>query len=184
MKAFSRIRVFVLIVFLFTGSPSLLLSQEWQPEVFIKHADTLPYQWTHPEKMKQGEKLPLIIFLHGSGERGNDNQKQLVHGSKLFMEAQKDSAFRSIVVFPQCAKDDYWVQKQKEMDDESRQIFSFYPDMEPTPSMRLLIALIDSLSKLDMVDQSMIYVGGLSMGGMGTFELLFRRPELFAAAFS
>jgi len=49
--------------------------------------------------------------------------------------------------------------------------------------MRLLISLIDSLAQLDYIDKSRIYVGGLSMGGMGTFELLWRRPELFAAAF-
>lgn len=169
------------VIFLFL--PFQARSQQLKAGLFVEKSDSLPYQLIQPKNIKAGEKLPLIVFLHGSGERGNDNQKQLVHGSQLFLNAQKDSAFRSIVLFPQCAEQDYWVQKQKEMDDESRQIFTFYPDMDPTPSMRLLIALIDSLSKSDVVDQDRIYVGGLSMGGMGTFELLFRRPELFAAAF-
>lgn len=163
--------------------PMKVHSQQMKAGLFVEETDSLPYQLIQPKKIQAGEKLPLIIFLHGSGERGNDNQKQLVHGSLLFLNAQKDTAFRSLVLFPQCAEQDYWVQKQKEMDDESVQIFTFYPDMEPTPSMRLLVALIDSLSQLELVDQSRIYVGGLSMGGMGTFELLFRRPELFAAAF-
>lgn len=184
----SRIVIFFLVpvlsAFVLLLMPCIVHSQQMKATVFVHENDSLPYRLIQPDKIKSGEKLPLMIFLHGSGERGNDNHQQLVHGSKLFLDAQKDTAFRSLVVFPQCAKQDYWVQKQKEMDDESRQIFTFYPELESTPSMKLLIGLIDSLSQLEMVDQSRIYVGGLSMGGMGTFELLFRRADLFAAAFT
>jgi predicted peptidase len=49
--------------------------------------------------------------------------------------------------------------------------------------LKLVMQLLDSLLKMNWVDNDRIYLGGLSMGGMGTFELLYRKPEIFAAAF-
>lgn len=57
----------------------------YEPKEYISQEDTLLYRVLWPEKFKKKKKYPLVLFLHGSGERGNDNKKQLIHGSKLFL---------------------------------------------------------------------------------------------------
>lgn len=70
--------------------------------------DTLPYQILYPKDYDPTKKYPLILFLHGSGERGNDNEKQLMHGSSLFTHEKNQNDFPAIVVFPQCPSESYW----------------------------------------------------------------------------
>ncbi|MBZ0241858.1 MAG: prolyl oligopeptidase family serine peptidase [Bacteroidales bacterium] len=150
---------------------------------FNSGKDSLPYRFLLPEKTGVNNKIPLLIFLHGSGERGNDNEKQLVHGSAFFAQAVSSKQRPALLVFPQCADDDYWANIDRQRQEDGSISFRFKAGGAPTKAMQLLIGLIDSLAQLDYIDKSRIYVGGLSMGGMGTFELLWRRPELFAAAF-
>ena len=137
----------------------------------------LPYRILWPEAYHQQEMqaYPLVIFLHGAGERGNDNLRQLVHGSDLFVAKQKD--FPAIVVFPQCGEEDYWAQMVKT--DTSRE-FNF--NEAPNPGLGAVMELLDSLLIQERVAPDRVYLIGLSMGGMGTFELLARRPDPFAAA--
>src|SRR3546814_14827191 len=54
------------------------------------------------------KKYPLVVFLHGAGERGNDNKKQLTHGGSLFLKEDVRRAFPAIVIFPQCPTEDFW----------------------------------------------------------------------------
>lgn len=51
---------------------------------FIKEGDTLNYRMLLPENFDPKKEYPVLFFLHGAGERGNDNEAQLMHGSKLF----------------------------------------------------------------------------------------------------
>jgi len=157
--------------------------QSWQAAHHIAENDSLPFQYVQSEHLPTNEKLPLLVFLHGSGERGNDNMLQLTHGGELFREAIATKEIEGMIVFPQCPKEDYWAKVEKVIHDNDSLSFTFYPDSLPTPGMSLLLGLLDSLTQLSYIDPNRIYVGGLSMGGMGTFELLSRRPELFAAAF-
>lgn len=142
----------------------------------------LKYRILFPDQFDENKKYPLLFFLHGSGERGSDNEKQLIHGSKLFLDSINRSAYPAIVVFPQCDVEDYWSNVEKARVGSKTQ-FNFKNGGDPTFAMTALIGLIDSLSAQAMVDKDRMYVGGLSMGGMGTFELLYRRPDTFAAAF-
>ena len=74
-----------LLVFLFL-SLSLSAQQEYGRDIFVSSkGDSLPYRMIHPESVKPGEKYPLVLFLHGAGERGNDNEKQLTHGGQMFL---------------------------------------------------------------------------------------------------
>jgi predicted peptidase len=50
----------------------------------------------------------LLLFLHGAGERGNDNEKQLIHGSKLFITEENRKNFPAIIIFPQCPQESFW----------------------------------------------------------------------------
>ncbi|MBW6499116.1 MAG: dienelactone hydrolase family protein [Bacteroidales bacterium] len=158
-------------------------SELFRAEVFVSGEGTLPYRIMLPENFDPQAKYPLVFFLHGAGERGNDNEKQLVHGASFFASAENRTNFPAIVVFPQCAENDFWAKVSFAMDDEGNRSFSFDPSGEPAPSMKLAIKLLESMLKNDWIDKDRVYVGGLSMGGMGTFELLYRMPEVFAAAF-
>jgi len=103
---------------------------------------------------KQG--WPLIMFLHGAGERGSDLNKVKVHGPPKIVENRKDFPF--IVVSPQCPEDDWW-----------------------TGKVEVLINLLDDIVARYKVDTERIYLTGLSMGGFGTWSLASEYPERFAA---
>ena len=137
----------------------------------------LPYRILWPEGYQRDGKqvYPIVLFLHGAGERGNDNQMQLVHGSSLFLEQQ--AQYPAIVVIPQCEKDDYWAQM---IQVSGERCFNFAEI--PNPSMGAAMELFDHLMASEAVDPNRVYLMGLSMGGMGTFELLARKPDTFAAA--
>jgi predicted peptidase len=143
---------------------------------------SLPYRILWPENLNQSEKYPVVLFLHGAGERGNDNEMQLAHGSKLFSDSI--SNYPSIIIFPQCPSDDYWSNVEIDKDQNGNRNFIFQEDGTPTRSMQLVMDLMDSIRQLEVVDQNRFYVLGLSMGGMGTFELLNHRPTMFAAGVS
>ena len=106
---------------------------------------------------KDGDAVPLMLFLHGAGERGKDLDKVKLHGPPKMIEKGHD--FGAIVVSPQCPKDSWW-----------------------TYEVDALIALIDKIERDYNVDKQRIYITGLSMGGYGTFALCARQPERFAAA--
>jgi predicted peptidase len=137
----------------------------------------LPYRVLWPQGYDQNKKkkYPLVLFLHGAGERGDDNLLQLTHGTPLFLDNQKQ--FPAIVLMPQCATDDYWAQMVKE-EDQRRYNFNEFPN----PSLAAVQKLLHTFMDTEKVNPDRVYLMGLSMGGMGTFELLAREPETFAAA--
>ncbi|RKQ43427.1 dienelactone hydrolase family protein [Roseivirga pacifica] len=143
---------------------------------------TLNYRVLYPENFDEGKEYPLVLFLHGAGERGSDNNKQLAHGSKLFLDAQNRKDFPAIIVFPQCPTDDYWANVDRVVDENGTRHFTFKKGGKPTNAMQGVLSLTDSLTKLAHVNTEKVYVMGLSMGGMGTFELVSRKPNTFAAA--
>lgn len=146
-----------------------------------KKGDTLRYRMLYPPDYGSQKKYPLIVFLHGAGERGSDNKKQLTHGSDLFLKNEVRSNYPAIVIFPQCPESDFWSSVKIDRTDQGVQFDFDYP-REPTKSLTLVMDLIKYLKKMEAVDKDRIYVMGLSMGGMGTFELLARQPKEFAAA--
>ncbi|HMG82233.1 MAG TPA: alpha/beta hydrolase-fold protein [Ferruginibacter sp.] len=155
----------------------------YQKQVYIVGTDTLPYRILLPVQYDRSKKYPLIIFLHGSGERGNNNEAQLSHGGSLFIEDSVRINYPAIVVFPQCPANNFWSNVIIDTANDSRR-FTFRADGEPTSAMRSLMGLLSQLQNQYKIDKHSIYIGGLSMGGMGTFELVRREPKIFAAAFS
>ena len=107
-----------------------------------------------PKDYDANDSWPLVLFLHGSGERGSDLELVKKHGPPKLISAGKEFPF--IVVSPQCRKDVWW---------------------EPNE----LTALLDDVVKTHKVDQDRICVTGLSMGGFGTWRLAAYTPQRFAA---
>ncbi|MEX2213528.1 MAG: PHB depolymerase family esterase [Phycisphaeraceae bacterium] len=104
---------------------------------------------------KKDAKVPLLLFLHGSGERGDNIEVLKKHGPPMLVDKGKDMPF--IIVSPQCPKDQRW-------------------------DSDVLKALIEDVSKSHRVDTDRLYCTGLSMGGFGTWALCTKYPQLFAAA--
>lgn len=106
---------------------------------------------TNPEK-----EWPLIFFLHGMGERGDDLELIKLHGIPKVLEQRDDLPF--IVVSPQCSRDSIW-----------------------TVDIQALNGLLDEVITKYAVDTDRIYLTGLSMGGFGTWRFATTYPERFAA---
>jgi predicted peptidase len=156
----------------------------YEKHLYINGTDTLPYRLLLPSNYDASKKYPLIYFLHGAGERGRDNELQLVHGAKLFLKEDIRKDFPAIIVFPQCPANSFWANVSFKMDSSSgKRVFAFRADGEPTIGMKLAQELLEKIIKEYPVQKNQLYVGGLSMGGMGTFEIVRRNPNLFAAAF-
>lgn len=152
---------------------------------YIQNGDTLPYRLLLPLNYDETKSYPLVLFLHGAGERGSDNEKQLTHGSSLFLADSNRQKFPAIVVFPQCPQNSFWSNLSSSTDSATgKRMMAFPVDGPPTRAMSLLLGLVQEINKNYKPDQQRLYVGGLSMGGMGTFEIVRRLPNTFAAAFA
>lgn len=148
---------------------------------YMVNGYSLPYQVMFPENYDESKQYPLLLFLHGAGERGSDNENQLIYG-KQFLIDNFHANYPAIVIAPQCPSDSYWSNVERHQIDTIMN-FNFDVADDSTQPMKTLTSLISWWISSGKVDTDNIYVGGLSMGGMGTFELLWRMPETFAAAF-
>lgn len=134
------------------------LQQEHKFEAQIVKTVRLDYLLFLPKDYSENsdQKWPMIMFLHGMGERGNDLDLLKVHGIPKIVEKQADFPF--IAVSPQCPDTSFW-----------------------TAEVDALNALLDELIKKLAVDEDRVYLTGLSMGGYGTWSLATEHPERFAA---
>ena len=136
---------------------------------------TLLYRIHSPTKIENGRRYPLVLFLHGAGERGADNAMQLVWGVWPILSYMKEKGIEGYVVAPQCPNGEQWV------DTPWSNPAHRMPE-KPSRSMALVMELLDDLVKELPVDANRVRVTGISMGGYGTWDIVQRRPELFAAA--
>ncbi len=123
------------------------------------------------------DKLPLFIFLHGAGERGDDNKSQLMHIAPILTNEDNQEQYPAILVFPQCPSEDYWANVNTDGG-----VWTVSSKGEVTPAMGRVIELIRKLRLDNRVDLSRVYLGGLSMGGFGTLDLLSRHADWFAGS--
>jgi predicted peptidase len=120
----------------------------------VSRSYDLPY-WLHrPDEL--AEPSPLVLFLHGAGERGDDLDRVAVHGPPKQVAAGQQLPF--ILAAPQCPTDSWWTWQEEALD-----------------------ALLDELLTTHPVDPERVYLTGLSMGGIGAWQLAARYPERFAA---
>jgi len=134
---------------------------------------TMPYRLYIPPQYDCGEQYPLVLFLHGSGERGDDNHAQLTQGLPTLF--QWEAVKNAIVVAPQCPCEQKWVSAPW-----SDGIYDGkeYPE---TRECRAVLKILDKVMAFCNIDADRVYVTGLSMGGFGTFDLLTRHGARFAA---
>ncbi len=181
-----RKKTFILLFALSTldsyAQDKSLFRKEW----FMQSGDTMPYRILLPKNYEPLKSYPLIFFLHGRGESGSDNERQLNNGSYLFLRDSIRERYPAIVVFPQCAVKSYWSNVINIAADSAKgkRTFYFTSGGEPSKAMQLLLALVDNIFERFNIKKQQVYAGGLSMGAMGTYELVRRKPGMFAAAFA
>lgn len=127
------------------------------------NGQSIPYRLFHARQNDRQKLYPLILFLHGSGERGDNNTSQVKHNfPSVFLSKQGQNQRPCFIVAPQCPKGVSWSGDR----------------------LVQLKSLIDSLCEEYPIDRKRLYLTGLSMGGRGTFNMLAEYPGLFAAAVS
>jgi len=137
---------------------------------------SIPWRLFVPEKASKENPLPLVVFLHGAGKKGNDNIGPMsLAWSFITPEAQaKNPCF---VLAPQVPINRLWVSYNlKAMESVDTEV------VEITPEMAAALELVDEMLKTRPIDPRRVYVVGQSMGGYGTWDAMVRRPDLWAAA--
>ncbi|MEN6425242.1 MAG: prolyl oligopeptidase family serine peptidase [Phycisphaerales bacterium] len=143
---------FLVGTYCMAGQSEQQLQKEITKTVEIRYLLQLPKGYGQDKD----QKWPVLLFLHGAGERGNDINKVKVHGPPKLIEQGKEMPF--IVVSPQCPAGSWW-----------------------TEQLDTLTALLDEIQSKYAVDAGRVYMTGLSMGGFGSWALGCRHPERFAA---
>ena len=129
----------------------------------------MPYRYFVPEGLAPLTKVPLVLFLHGLGEAGNDNRRQLlVPGPLEFVQPEWQQRAPCIFVAPQTASGGYWVDATFDT---------------PSDNLRMAVAIVDKLAaETGRVDARRLYITGLSSGGIGVWDAIVKFPGKFAAA--
>jgi len=141
---------------------------EYKDEVFN-------YRLLKPAVIEPGQRYPLVLFLHGAGERGSDNALQLLYFPTQMAQPRWRSRFPCYVLAPQCRSDRKWMEV-----DWSRKEDPVMPE-EISPQLAAVQQMLKLTLEQYSIDASRIYLTGLSMGGFGSFDFAVRRPDLFAA---
>lgn len=163
----------ILVVGLLRGVYAADARDVCEPRVFEGgEGKKLNYRLLKPLHYVATERYPLVLFLHGGGEKGDDNVSQLIHGMNDFSSDVNREKYPAFVVAPQCPKGASWAKIK-----DARLV----PNAEPTEPMQLVLELLDALSKEFSIDADRVYVTGASMGGYGAWYLGGRFPERFAA---
>ena len=140
-------------------------------------SEKLNYRLRYPENFNSEKKYPLLLFLHGSEGRGNDNEQQLwdANGIGAFSKQKIATKHESFIFAPQVPANERWVSTNWNTDN--------YRLVPISSSMRLTFEALDSfIDNNKNIDENRIYVLGLSMGGWGAWDAISRRPNFFAAA--
>ena len=145
------------------------------------NGDTIRYRILYPVDYDVKKRYPLVLFLHGVGERGRDNERQLQVGGVGNLFTASSTRFPCIAIFPQCPPGQYWA--TVDIDSKTTPYtFRFNYQKPMTQAMEAVMELTGDLIKEGTVDTNRVYIMGTSMGGIGTYEVVYRFPELFAAA--
>ena len=154
-----------------TGSAALPpAAPGFAPRMFTRGAHRMPYRLFIPDANARRQPLPLVVWLHGAGGLGTDNLAQISaggndQGSRLWIKPEIQAKFPAFVVAPQALT--AWGAPALE---------------KPTANGQMVIDLIESLAQEFPIDRTRVYILGQSLGGIGVWDLISKRPDVFAAA--
>ena len=172
----------LVLVFALTALLSPAMSDEPFTSLSISYSggdyknETFEYRLLAPLEITAGKKYPLILFLHGAGERGDDNGLQLKYLPEQMADAERRERFDCFILAPQCRSNKKWVDVPWSDDDSTEM------SEQATHQMRAALTMLDRTVTENPIDKSRVYLTGLSMGGYGSWDLLSRMPKRFAGA--
>ena len=133
------------------------------------------YRWSAPTSIEPGKTYPLVLFMHGAGERGTDNAAQLKHGVLPILAASQTLNDPCFLIAPQCPDDRWW-------SPINRETMRLNAAGKPNSLLEAVLALVAESRKTHPIDPKRFYVTGISMGGYATWDLLGRVPQEITAA--
>ncbi|HEX5069730.1 MAG TPA: PHB depolymerase family esterase [Vicinamibacterales bacterium] len=142
------------------------------PRMFSHNGKLMPYRMFAPEGATPEHPLPLIVWLHGASGVGTDNRAQIAEGgndigSRLWVRPDIQAKYPAFVIAPQSPSSEVWGRPAS---------------ATLTTYGQLVIDLIDQLARAYPIDRDRVYVLGQSRGGIGVWDLISKRPDVFAAA--
>ena len=140
-----------------------------------QNGDTLLYRIQKPADYNPEIKYPLVLCLHGAGGRGDDNKSRGTEAFTVLSSPDVQKAYPAFLLTPQCPKDGRWANKTPEG------TFSILK-APMGREMKLVLEILDSVQNEFSIDPARLYVTGQSMGGFGTWDIVLRNPDRFAAA--
>ena len=137
---------------------------------------TLPYRLYVPSNYDASKEYPVLVFLHGAGERGNDNKAQMSNMLAEMFNQQNTLIEGAIVIAPQCPGGNQWVDTPWANGNYS------IDNVPESNELKAVVELLNSVKETFSTDEDRYYAMGISMGGFGTWDLIMRHTEMFAAA--
>lgn len=147
----------------------------WRPDASVKQIAAQQIAIDPGNASAAPATFPVLLFLHGAGERGVDNEVTLVHGATDFASPLLQGLNPSYIVIPQCPEHDVWASIERTHEPTKL-------SATPSPALQAVRQLMTELLSELPIDPRRIYLTGLSMGGYGAWDLLTREPDLYAAA--
>lgn len=175
MSKFIKLSLALSIVLILLNFNVFGAYDELKYKSFTAYDITMPYRIYVPDEYET-KQYPVILFLHGAGERGIDNEFQLEGPFSHFYNNEFLADNPAIILVPQCLEDKQWVDTDWTKGDYS------IDEIEETVYLKLAYEILQSTINDYNVDISKIYITGISMGGYGTWDMLMRYPNIFAAA--
>ncbi len=147
------------------------------PCTFVASDGTeLVYRIYVPYDYDKSKDYPVFTFMHGAGERGNDNRDNLMHVFSGLLASKESPAWNSIIIAPQCPDGNQWV-------DTPWAEGGYRVDEVPESNeIKAVFEILDFVKSAFSTDTDRYYVAGLSMGGFAAWDMIMRHPEVFAGA--
>ena len=181
----ARTVFFVIVAGNVAWHPLLTAEEIMQPKDFYDAGEvsleqdgrplTFRYRLLRPPETSNAERHPLVVYLHGAGERGDDNARQLKYLPTWMIEKEVRQRHPCFLLVPQCRQDERWVDVSW-ADSKSTPAAN-----EPTTDLAAAILAMEQVLRREPVDPDRVLLTGLSMGGYGAWDLATRMPERFAA---
>lgn len=154
--------LFLAICGIVSRTASAVTVNDFLPRAYTNASGVLPYRLFKPANYNPTNQYPLVVFMHGAGERGSDNSRQLSvwPSAMVFADARNQAKNPSFMIAPQCPNNASWDSTRGDQ----------------------IMAILDGLKSEFSIDSNRVYVTGLSMGGFGSWYYINLYPSLFAAA--
>ena len=172
----NRTLIIVILLIICIALPFSAAAQDVTDSIaeYYEHEETgvsLPYRLILPNRYNEKDTFPLIVFFHGAGERGYENEHQLDN----CVQQIADNMPHAIILVPQCTHNNQWVDTPWEDGSYSTD------DVPESYELEAVMSLVEQISKDYQVDTQRIYAMGISMGGYAVWDVMIRHYDVFAA---